>query len=60
MFQSMRGIRSPQLSKNKIEPFLTRNRQDMITYETEKHNVDRILDLTPEEQERKKEQMPQR
>ena len=35
-------------------------RQDMITYETVKQNVDRILDLTPEEQERKKEQVPQR
>ena len=35
-------------------------RQDMIAYQTAKQNVDRILGLTPEEQEQNREQKPER
>ena len=35
-------------------------RQDMIAYQTAKQNVDKILGLTPEEQEQNREQKPER
>ena len=35
-------------------------RQDMIAYQTAKRNVDKILGLTPEQQEQNREQKPER